>query len=420
VTGLGVVTPLGTGVETVWKRVLDGRCGVKAHDFGGYSLGVKIAASVPRGDSEGDFREEDWIPRMQRGHCSPFIAYSLAAAKQALDDAGWHPETEEGEERTGVSIGSGTGCTYIIEDSVRRMDSMGVRRSVSPYTVPKHLPNMASGNVSIRYGFKGPNMCSATACAAGAHSIADAYSAILLDRADVMVAGGAESCLSPTWVQAFYQCRSLTVKFNESPQEASRPFDIDRSGFVIGEGAGVLVLEEMVHAKRRGATIYAEVNGFGMSSDASHIVQPDREGSGAARSMRAAFRSSGVPPSDIRYVNAHATSTPLGDIVEGKAVRSVFGELTKEVFMTSTKGATGHMLGASGAVQAVFAILGLRDQVIPPTLNLHSPDPEIPKEITLIAREAYEVPKANPLKSTLCNAFGFGGTNATLIFSRMF
>jgi 3-oxoacyl-[acyl-carrier-protein] synthase II len=406
------VTPLGIGLEQVWRRLLAGESGIRAiQSFDVSDLPSRVAAQVPRGDREsGLFNADDWVPPKDQRRMDEFIVYAMAAADMAVEDAGWHPDSEEERERTGVMIGSGIGGLPGITDGALVLEEKGPRR-VTPFFIPACLINLASGNVSIRHGFKGPNHAVVTACSTGAHAIGDASRLIMLDDADVMVCGGTEAAICRLGLAGFAAARALSTHFNDDPPRASRPWDQERDGFVMGEGAGILVLEELEHARRRGARIYAEVIGYGMSGDAFHLTAPAEDGSGAFRSMRNALRSAGLSPDNIDYINAHGTSTPLGDEIELGAVKRLFGDHSYKLSMSSTKSAIGHLLGAAGSVEAIFSILALRDRVVPPTLNLDNPSPSC--DIDLVPKQARE----RKVKYVLSNSFGFGGTNASLIFT---
>ena len=414
VTGLGLVTPLGRGVDINWSRLLNGDCGIGAiQDFDVSDLASKIAGRVPRGEtSEGRFNADDVItPRDQR-RMDTFIMFGIEAARQALEDAGWTPEDEESRLRTGVTIGSGIGGLPEIEGGAITVHE-GKARRLSPFFIPASLINLVSGHVSIRYGFKGPNHAVVTACATGSHAIGDAARMIMWDDADVMVAGGAEAAVCRLGIAGFAQARALSTAFNDTPTKASRPWDKDRDGFVIGEGAGVVVLEELEHARRRGAKIYAEVIGYGMSGDAHHITAPAENGDGAYRCMVAALKRANIGVEDIDYINAHGTSTPLGDEIELRAVKRLFGDAAYKLSMSSTKSAIGHLLGAAGAVEAIYSLLAIRDDVVPPTLNLDNPSEGC--DLDLVPHQA----KQRPVRTALSNSFGFGGTNASLIFREL-
>jgi 3-oxoacyl-[acyl-carrier-protein] synthase II len=421
VTGIGLITPLGQGTEHSWKQILAGKSGagnITAFDTTGYAC--TVACEVPRVDGrggggpdvEGSFDPDQTMSAKDRKRVDDFILYAIAAADEAVRDANWTPEDEESRERTGVMIGSGIGGLGPIAETAIELKEKGPRR-VSPFFIPSALINLASGQVSIRYGFKGPNHSVVTACATGAHAIGDAARIIKYGDADVMVAGGAESAVVPVGIAGFIACRALSTGFNDQPQKASRPYDKDRDGFVMGEGAGVLVLEEYEHAKARGAKIYAEVIGYGMAGDAYHITAPAEDGGGAYRAMRAAIKDAGIQMSDIDYVNAHGTSTPLGDEIELRAVERLLGNAAKGLAMSSTKGATGHALGAAGALEAAFTCLAIRDQVAPPTINLDNPSVET--ELDLVPHQA----KPMKIEVAMSNSFGFGGTNASVVFKKV-
>jgi len=411
VTGMGLVTPLGIGHDQVWRRLVAGESGIGAiQSFDVSDLPSRIAGQVPRGDRDcGLFNADDWVPPKDQRRMEEFIVFAIAAAVQAVEDSGWQPDSGEGCERTGVMIGSGIGGLPAIADAAITLQERGPRR-ISPFFIPSSLINLASGNVSIRYGFKGPNHAVVTACSTGAHAIGDAARLILLDDADVMVCGGTEAAICRLGLAGFAAARALSTNFNDDPPRASRPWDRDRDGFVIGEGAGILVLEEYEHAQKRGAKIYAEVLGYGMSGDAFHLTAPAEDGNGAFRSMRNALKRAHLSPDCIDYINAHGTSTPLGDEIELGAVKRLFGAHAYKLSMSSTKSAIGHLLGAAGSVEAIFSILALRDGVVPPTLNLDNPSPSC--DIDLVAKQARE----REVRYVLSNSFGFGGTNASLIF----
>jgi 3-oxoacyl-[acyl-carrier-protein] synthase II len=412
VTGLGLVTPLASGVEPSWKRLIAAQSGLGAiQSIDVSDLPCKVAGQVPRGDAANDhFNPDDYVLPKDQRKMDQFIAYALAAAVQAVQDSSWQPADEESRERTGVLIGSGIGGLQGIYDASILLHEKGPRR-ITPFFIPAALINLASGHVSIRFGFKGPNHAVVTACSTGAHAIGDAARLIALEDADVMVAGGAEATICRIGIAGFAAARALSTGFNDTPERASRPWDRDRDGFVMGEGAGVVVLEELEHAKRRGAKIYAEVIGYGLSGDAHHITAPSEDGGGAERAMRAALKRARYNPEDIDYINAHGTSTPLGDEIELRAVKRVFGDWAYKLSMSSTKSAIGHLLGAAGAVEAIFSILAIRDQVVPPTLNLDNPSEGC--DIDLVAKQA----KQRKVRAALSNSFGFGGTNASLIFA---
>ena len=412
VTGIGLVTPLGVGAETVWQRLIKGQSGIGSiQSFDVSDLPAKIAGQVPRGDTaSGSFNADDWVAPKEQRKMDEFIVYALAAAEQAVADAGWKPEDTEARERTGVMIGSGIGGLPGITEGAITLHERGPRR-LSPFFIPSNLIKLASGHVSIRYGFRGPNHAVVTACSTGAHAIGDAARLILWDDADVMVCGGAEAAICRLGIAGFAAARALSTNFNDDPTKASRPWDQARDGFVMGEGAGVVVLEELEHAKKRGAKIYAEVLGYGMSGDAHHITAPAEDGDGAFRSMRNALKRAGLGPDKIDYINAHGTSTPLGDEIELGAVKRLFGDHAYKLSMSSTKSAIGHLLGAAGSVEAIFSILAIRDGIVPPTLNLDNPSPGC--DIDLVPHTA----KERKIRYALSNSFGFGGTNASLIFA---
>jgi 3-oxoacyl-[acyl-carrier-protein] synthase II len=414
VTGLGIVSPLGANVETVWKNILDGKSGAKKVDeFDVSDLACQIACRIPLGDTaDGNFNPDDWMDVKEQRKVDPFIVYAMAAAGQALQDSGFEAKTDEQKERAGVLIGSGIGGVGGIYDASVTLAEKGPRR-ISPFFIPGRLINLASGYVSIRHGLKGPNHSVVTACSTGAHAIGDAARLIALDDADIMVAGGAESPVNRLSLAGFAACRALSTGFNDDPQRASRPYDKDRDGFVMGEGAGTVILEEYEHAKARGAKIYGEVVGYGLSGDAHHITAPAEDGNGGYRSMQAAIKRAGMAVSDIDYVNAHGTSTPLGDEIELGAVTRLMGDHAENVTMSSTKSAVGHLLGAAGAVEAIFSVLAMRDNIAPPTINLDNPSVET--EIDLVPNKA----KAKEINVALSNSFGFGGTNASLVFKKL-
>ena len=412
VTGMGLVTPLGVGVRFCWERLIAGQSGISSiQAFDVSDIPAKVAGMVPRGDTlAGLFNADDWVPPKDQRKMDQFIIFAMAAATEAVEHSGWKPTDDEERNRTGVLIGSGIGGLPSIAEGALTLQDKGPRR-ISPFFIPAALINLASGHVSIKYGFRGPNHAVVTACATGAHAIGDAARMIMLDDADVMVAGGTEAAVCRLGLAGFASARALSTNFNDTPEKASRPWDKDRDGFVMGEGAGVVVLEELEHAKKRGATIYAEVIGYGMSGDANHITAPAEDGNGGQRAMLAALKRSGRNLSEIDYINAHGTSTPLGDQIELSAVKRVFGDHAYKLSMSSTKSAIGHLLGAAGAVEAIFSILSIRDQIVPPTLNLDSPSPGC--DIDLVAKVA----KQRPVHVVLSNSFGFGGTNASLIFA---
>ena len=411
VTGLGLVTPLGIGVENVWKRLLSSESGIGAiQSFDVSDLPAKIAGQVPRGETTaGNFNADDWVLPKDQRKMDEFIIFAISAATQAVEDAGWKPTDEESLERTGVMIGSGIGGLPGIAETSMILHEKGPRR-ISPFFIPSCLINLASGQVSIKYGFKGPNHAVVTACSTGAHAIGDAARLIQWEDADVMVAGGTEAAVCRIGLAGFAAARALSTAFNDEPQRASRPWDEARDGFVMGEGAGVVVLEELEHAKKRGAKIYGEIIGYGMSGDAYHITAPAEDGNGGFRAMRNALKRSGLAKEDIDYINAHGTSTPLGDEIELGAVKRLFEDHAYKLSMSSTKSAIGHLLGAAGSVEAIYSLLTLRDQIVPPTLNLEKPSASC--DIDLVPLKA----KERKVRYALSNSFGFGGTNASLIF----
>ncbi|MDO9382941.1 MAG: beta-ketoacyl-ACP synthase II [Hyphomicrobiaceae bacterium] len=413
VTGLGLVTPVGSGVEAAWANLLAGKNGARRiTEFQVDDMSAQIACFVPRGPaSEGKFNADDWMEPKDQRKVDDFIIFAVAAADQALADSGYKAETQEQQERTGVLIGSGIGGLSGIADTSILLKEKGPRR-VSPFFIPGRLINLASGQVSIKHKLKGPNHAVVTACSTGSHAIGDAARLIALGDADVMVAGGAESPICRIAVAGFAACRALSTGFNDDPTRASRPYDKDRDGFVMGEGAGIVVLEDYDHAKARGARIYAEVIGYGLSGDAYHITAPEETGDGAFRCMKAALKRAEIDVSDIDYVNAHGTSTPMGDEIELGAVERLFGNAAAKIAMSSTKSAVGHLLGAAGAVEAVFSILAIRDNIAPPTLNLDNPS--VSTAIDLVPHTA----KKMKIDTVLSNSFGFGGTNASLILRR--
>jgi len=413
VTGIGMLTPLGCGAEITWKRLLKGESGAKRIDkFEVADISCQIACSIPRGDgSDGTYNPDQWMEPKEQRKVDDFIVFAMCAARQALDDAGWRPQTYEEQTRTGVLIGSGIGGVEGIADTAITLKEKGPRR-VSPFFVPGSIINLASGFVSIAFGLKGPNHAVVTACSTGAHAIGDAARMIALGDAEVMVAGGTESPVNRIALAGFAALRALSTKFNNEPKRASRPYDRDRDGFVMGEGAGVVVLEDLEHAKARGAKIYAEITGYGLSGDAYHITAPAPDGDGAFRCMTMALKRAGISAGDIDYINAHGTSTPLGDEIELGAVQRLLGNAAGRTSMSSTKSCIGHLLGAAGAVEAIFCILAIRDGVAPPTINLDNPSVETP--IDLVPHVA----RKRDIDTALSNSFGFGGTNASLIFRR--
>jgi 3-oxoacyl-[acyl-carrier-protein] synthase II len=413
VTGMGMVTPLGCGVEATWARLIKGESGAKKVDtFEVSDVAAKVACVIPRGDgSNATFNPDQWMEPKEQRKVDDFIIFGMCAARQALDDAGWHPKTQDDQVATGVLIGSGIGGIEGIAKTAIDLHEKGPRR-VSPFFIPGRIINLASGFVSIAFGLKGPNHAVVTACSTGAHAIGDAARMVALGDADVMVAGGAESPVNRLALAGFAALRALSTAFNDQPTRASRPYDKDRDGFVMGEGAGAVVLEDLEHAKARGAKIYAEVIGYGMSGDAYHITAPAPDGDGAYRCMTMAVKRAGITTADIDYINAHGTSTPLGDEIELGAVQKLVGNNAGTISMSSTKSCIGHLLGAAGAVEAIFSILAIRDGVAPPTINLDNPSVETP--IDLVPHKA----RKRDIDVALSNSFGFGGTNASLIFRR--
>ena len=421
VTGLGIVSPLGAGIEPVWKRLINGESGAGVIEkFDTEGIPCKIAAEVPRVDGRGGgalageaaFDPDQWVEPREQRRMGDFIIYGIAAAQMAFEDSGLEFTTEEERARAGVMTGSGIGGLEGIENEVLTMKEKGPRR-VSPFFITGNLINLVSGQVSIRLGMKGPNHAVVTACSSGAHAIGDAARLIALDDADVMLAGGAEASVCPIGFAGFASCKALTTHFNDTPEKASRPYDKDRDGFLMGEGSGFVVLEEYERAKARGAKIYAEVVGYGLSGDAYHITAPAEDGDGGFRSMKMALKRAGLEPKDIDYINAHGTSTPVGDEIELRAVERLFGDASDNLIMSSTKSSIGHLLGAAGAVEAIFCILAIRDNVAPPTLNLDNPSVETP--INLAPNKAVH----QPINVVLSNSFGFGGTNASLVMRRV-
>ncbi|HEV7274813.1 MAG TPA: beta-ketoacyl-ACP synthase II [Devosiaceae bacterium] len=414
VTGLGMVTPLGCGVEATWSNILAGKnCAQRIDDFQVDDIACQIAHRVPLGSyADGKFDPDEWMEVKDQRKVDPFIVYAMAAAKQAIDDAGVEPKTPEEQERIGTLIGSGIGGLGGIYETSITLHEKGPRR-ISPFFIPGRLINLASGYVSIRYGLKGPNHSVVTACSTGAHAIGDSWRLIAMGDADVMVAGGAESCVNRIALAGFAACRALSTGFNHEPEKASRPYDRDRDGFVMGEGAGIVVLEDYERAKARGARIYGEIVGYGMSGDAYHITAPSEDGDGGYRCMQAAVKRAGISPADIDYINAHGTSTPLGDEIELGSVTRLLGDHAGAAAMSSTKSAIGHLLGAAGSVEAIFSLLAIRDNVAPPTINLDNPSVE--SVIDLVPHQ----PLQKQIDVALSNSFGFGGTNASLIFRRV-
>jgi len=421
ITGIGLVTPLGWGREISWQRLLAGQSGAgRISSFDPSDYACQVACEVPRvdgrgggsADMDGAFDPEQVMSSKELRRVDDFILYAIAAADEAVKDSGWRPEDERSKERTGVIIGSGIGGLGTIEETAVELHEKGPRR-ISPFFIPSALINLASGHVSIRHAFKGPNHSVVTACATGAHAVGDASRLIRYGDADVMVAGGAEAAVCTLGIAGFVACRALSTGFNDRPQAASRPYDRDRDGFVMGEGAGILVLEEYEHAKARGAKIYAEVKGYGLSGDAYHITAPSSDGAGGFRAMEGALAHAGLEPGDIDYINAHGTSTPLGDEIELRAVERLLGPHAARVAMSSTKSEIGHLLGAAGAVEAAFTALAIRDQVAPPTINLDNPSVETPIDLVPFKARPLEV------RAALSNSFGFGGTNAALVLTQV-
>ncbi len=413
VTGLGLVTPLANGVEPTWKRILDSKSGIRTIDrFDVSDLPAKIAGIVPGADEEDGFNADDWIAPKEQKKMDRFIIYGIAAAKQALDDAGWRPETEEEQCNSGVLIGSGIGGLPAIEAASILVHERGPRR-LSPFFIPSSLINLVSGHISMEYKLRGPNHAVVTACSTGAHAIGDAARIIRAGDADVMVAGGTEAATCRIGMAGFAAARALSTSYNDTPEKASRPWDKGRDGFVMGEGAGIVVLEEYEHAKKRGAKIYGEMVGYGLTGDAHHITAPHPEGDGGFRAMKMALNRAGLNPEDIDYVNAHGTSTPLGDEIEHGAVKRLFGSASEKLSMSSTKSSIGHLLGAAGGVEAIFSLLAMRDNVAPPTLNLENPSDSC--DLDLVPLKA----KEKPINAVLSNSFGFGGTNASVVFKRV-
>ncbi len=413
VTGLGMVSPLSSGVSGTWQRLVNGESGVSGvEDFDVSAIACKVAAQIPKGDFAGAFRPDQWMSAKDQRKTDNFIVYAIAAASEAVEDAEWTPDDESLLARTGVVIGSGIGGLTTIADTAVVLHERGPRR-VSPHFMPAALINLAAGHVSIRYGFRGPIHSVVTACSTGTHAIGDAARIIERDDADVMVAGGAEAPICPLGLAGFAAARTLSTHFNDTPTRASRPWDRDRDGFVMGEGAGVVVLEELAHARKRGARVYAEIVGYGSTGDAHHVTAPPADGEGGYRSMGAALRDARLNPEDIDYINAHGTSTPLGDEAEVIAVKRLFGNAVDELSMSSTKSSIGHLLGAAGSVEAIFSILAIVNDVVPPTLNLDNPSPGC--DLDLVPHQS----KQRPVRAALTNSFGFGGTNASLVFAEL-
>ena len=410
ITGMGMVTPLGFGVDHNWKSILDGKSGIgPIEGFDVSDISCRIAGQVPTGDEDGALNMDDHILPKEQRKLDKFIQFGLVAAQEAVEDSGWVAETDEEKERTGVMIGSGIGGLQTIVETSNLMNEKGPKR-ISPFFIPSALINLISGHVSIKYGFKGPNHAVVTACSTGAHAIGDASRLIMFGDADVMVAGGAEAAICRLGVAGFAAARALSSGYNDDPQAGSRPWDKGRDGFVMGEGAGVLVLEEYEHAKARGAKIYGEVKGYGLSGDAHHITAPAEDGNGGYRAMQSALRNAGLDAADIDYINAHGTSTPLGDLIEAGAVRRLLGDAIETVSMSSTKSATGHLLGAAGAIEAIYTTLAIKTGDLPPTLNLQDPEDEM-ASFDLVPLKT----KKKKVRYAMSNSFGFGGTNASLI-----
>ena len=415
VTGIGLVTPLGANTSVTWDRLINGESGIiEDTQFDVTDLPAKITGTVPEGATDlGLFYPDDWLEPKEQRKVDRFILLGMVAASQAVENSGWIAKTSEDQNRTGVIIGSGIGGLQQINDNAIKLNESGPRR-ISPFFIPAALINLVSGQVSIKFGFKGPNHAVVTACSTGAHAIGDAARLIMLDDADVMIAGGAEAAVNRLGFAGFSAARALSTGFNDKPESASRPWDDDRDGFVMGEGAGVVVLEEYEHAKKRGANIFAEIVGYGLSGDAHHITAPADDGDGAFRSMKNALKRAQLNPSDIDYINAHGTSTPLGDMIELGAVSRLFGQHLEDIAMSSTKSSIGHLLGAAGSVEAIFSILAMNNGIAPPTLNLDSPSDGC-QNINLVPHVAQE----RTITSVLSNSFGFGGTNASLVFSKI-
>jgi 3-oxoacyl-[acyl-carrier-protein] synthase II len=409
---MGIASPLGLGVERVWRRLINAESGISTiQGFDAKEMASRIAGEIPRGTkADGNLDLNEWVPIKDQKKMDRFIHLALIAGSEAMEDSGWLPQSDEDQWATGIMMGSGIGGLSAITDAAHLI-FQGKARRISPFFIPSALINLASGQLSIKYGLKGPNHAVVTACASGVHAVGDAARLIMLNEADVMLAGGAEAAVCELGIAGFCAARALSTGFNDNPAAASRPWDKDRDGFVMGEGAGAIVLEELEHAKKRGAKIYAELTGYGMSGDAFHITAPAEGHDGAFRSMRAALRNGGLDPADIQYVNAHGTSTPLGDDLELEAVERLFGDAARGLAMSSTKSATGHLLGAAGIVESIFSILAIRDGVAPPTLNLDAPSRE--SVIDRVAKVAQE----RRIRRALSNSFGFGGTNASVIFS---
>lgn len=411
ITGIGAVSPLGGDIQTTWQRLINSESGIKTIDhFDTSDLPCKIGGRVPHGEQQGEFNDNDYLSKKEQRKTDLFVVYALGAATQAVEDSGWKPTEESEKERTGVMIGAGIGGLPRIYDTSVALHEGGFKK-VSPFFIPASLINLASGHVSIKYGFQGPNHASVTACSSGAHAIGDAARMIRYNDADVMIAGGAEAAMCRLGMAGFASMRALSTNYNDTPEKASRPWDEGRDGFVMGEGAGIVVLEELEHAKKRGAKIYAEVVGYGLTGDANHVTAPHPEGKGAARSMKMALKSAGIDSELIGYVNAHGTSTPMGDELELKAVRSVFDK--DKISVSSTKSSIGHLLGAAGGIESIFTIKALQTGILPPTLNLENPS-ESCQDIDLIPLVA----KEKKIQYAISNSFGFGGTNASLLLKK--
>ena len=413
VTGLGIVTPLATGIEETWGRLIAGESGAgPISKFDASDLPCRIAFEVRRGDgTNGTLNPDQWLDPKDQRRNDEFIQYAMIAAQQALKDSGYEIKTPEQQFRTGVLVGAGIGGLPSIEETSLLLRYKGPRK-ISPFFIPGSLINLASGQISIAHGLKGPNHAVVTACSSGTHAIGDAARLIAFDDADVMFAGGAESCICRLGIAGFAACKALSTAFNDTPTKASRPYDKDRDGFVMGEGAGILILEELEHANARGARIYAEIVGYGMSGDAYHITSPPEDGDGAFRCMSAALKRAGLAATEIDYINAHGTSTPVGDEIELRAVERIMGGNVERLSMSSTKSSIGHLLGAAGAVEAIFSVLAIRDNICPPTINLDNPS--IETKIDLVPKVA----RKKPVNTVLSNSFGFGGTNASLVMRR--
>lgn len=413
VTGLGLVTPLACGVAATWERLIKSQSGVrKVTEFDVSDLPAKVAGIVPIGEGANEFNVNAWVPPKEQKKMDRFIHFAIAAATQAIEDSGWKPESEEDKMKTGVMIGSGIGGLSAIEESVLILKEKGPRR-ISPFFIPSSLINLASGHVSIMNGFRGPNHSVVTACSTGAHAIGDAARLIEFGDADVMVAGGTEAAVCRVGIAGFAAARALSTQYNDTPEKASRPWDRDRDGFVMGEGSGIVVLEEYEHAKKRDAKIYGELIGYGLSGDAYHVTSPEPEGRGAFQAMSNALKRAKLNPGDIDYINAHGTSTPMGDEIELGAVKRLFGDAVRNLSMSSTKSSIAHLLGAAGSVEAIFSLLALVNQIVPPTLNLDNPPENC--GVDLVPHKA----KERKVNAVLSNSFGFGGTNASLIFKKI-